>query len=259
MNVEVFVAAIVFVIGIILSAISIRVIKSNQYESREARLEKEITKLKNAMEVLNEDRLKDRAEIDSLKKQLAISNERIRELETTIAMYQSASTDKRKSDILLVVIGGDAKLKIDLATLRAVKRITGMNFTRLLNARFSDFHRVMSEARLSGKPYKYILFSVHSGDMGIQLDTVIDAEELSAEVQDAEVLMIAGCESSNMGQWLGVVPYVITLREEVPMDDASRFVEAFWTSVGNGDTPEKAFYTAVDKVPTVGEYAELHC
>lgn len=259
MNAEIFAAIVIFIIGLGLSAISIRIISSGKYESKESLLEKEVARLRNAFELLSEDRMKDKAEIESLKKQLSVANNRIRELETMATNYQNAVASQKKSDILLVVIGNDADLKIDLATLRAVKRITGMNFTRLLNAKFSDFHRVVSEARLSNKPYKYILFSVHSGEDGIMLDRLIGAEELSAEIQDAEILMIAGCKSSEVGQWLGVVPYVITLREAVPMDDASRFVEAFWTGIGNGIDPEKAFYEAVNKVPQVGEYAELHC
>ena len=215
------------------------------------------------MDIIHEDRIKDRLEIDSLRKQLVEANIKIKELETIVENFKMnnfpISSGKRNLEVLLVVIGDDPDLKIDLATLRAVKRVSGLNFTRLLNATLEDFHRVMSEARLSDKPIKRVLFSVHANRDGILLDHVVNAEQLSADLQDVEILMIAGCESASIGQWLGVAKYVITLREKVPMDDASRFIEAYWTSIGKFVDPEDAFYDAINKVPTVGEYAEIHC
>jgi hypothetical protein len=56
-----------------------------------------------------------------------------------------------------------------------------------------------------------------------------------------------------------VVPFVITMREQVNHDDAARFTEAFWTAIGTRTDPEDAFYEAIDKVPNVQEFAQLHC
>lgn len=263
-NFETVVAVIIFIIGIILSAIAIRVMSGGKFESREKKMEREISLLRNTIDLINEDRIRDRMKIESLEKQLAEANAKITELERVVngykTTYSSGNERTKYSESLLVVIGSDPALKIDLATLRAVKRISGMNFTRILNAKFEDFHRVMSENRLAGKPIRRVLFSVHSDERGILLGgRIVGAEELSAELQDVEVLMIAGCESSEMGQWLGVAKYVVTLREKVPMDDASRFVEAFWTAIGKRVDPEDSFYDAIEKVPAVSEHAELHC
>ena len=89
-------------------------------------------------------------------------------------------------------------------------------------------------------------------------DGIASPQWLSENVQGAEVVVIAGCQSDTVGDYLGVATAVITMLEEVRNDDAARFTEAFWTQIGEKMQPEDAFYKAIEIVPQVSEFAEYH-
>jgi hypothetical protein len=48
------------------------------------------------------------------------------------------------------------------------------------------------------------------------------------------------------------------MRENVGHRDAASFALVFWTAVGSGSSAEAAYDLALDRVPAVAEYAELH-
>lgn len=255
MNVELLVAVIVIIIGLGLSLFAIKT-AYRPYESREAQLERDVKQLRAALDLLTTDRLKDREKIEQLEAKLVTANDRIKELEIRLAQYEGST--KRNDKHLLVGIGKDAQLQIDLASLRAVKTKTGMGFTRIMPVTKERLHLTLANARTSGRPIRLLHLSVHAEPEFIALDEKVDAVWLSGELQDVQILVLAGCETSAVGTWLGVVPNVVTMLEAVRMDDAARFSEVFWTNIGLGKNSEDAFYDALDKVPAVSEFAELH-
>ena len=64
---------------------------------------------------------------------------------------------------LLVVVGPDAALRIDLAALRTVKRLTGLSFHRLLSASADDLDTYLRRERAKGRPVTYLHMAVHAG------------------------------------------------------------------------------------------------
>ena len=111
-----------------------------------------------------------------------------------------------------------------------------------------------------GDPIKYIHIAAHMSHEGIQLDRLVTVAELSEVLADAEILVLSGCRSDVMGDYLGVVPTVISMREQISHADAAVFTQVFWEEVakhyGNGAA---ALETTLERVPTnVAEFVELH-
>lgn len=212
--------------------------------------------------------------------------ERIRELEEEILDYQNRVrvledrvdfllTELTKKNVvppvagstaaplvrnLLVVIGPDRHLHIDLTAFRKVQQRTGLRFSRLQDATAERLERYLERARVSGYPVRYLHFSVHAGPDGIQLsDRLVDGLWLSERLKDTQVVMIDGCTADAVGDLIGVVPFVVTLMEPIENNDATLFAESFWLFIGQGMEPLTAYYNALDRSPpVVGEFAQLH-
>jgi len=161
---------------------------------------------------------------------------------------------------LLVVVGPDAALRIDLAALRTVKRLTGLAFHRLTDCAADDLDAYLRRERSKGRPVAYLHLAVHAGPAGIDLaGGAVDGEWLSERLLGVQVLLLAGCEGDRVGDWLGVVPYVVTLDEAIGHDDAAVLCEHFWTGIGKGEGPAAALAAALSAcAPVVGEYVVRH-
>jgi hypothetical protein len=167
---------------------------------------------------------------------------------------------KSESGVLLVVVGGDAALRVDLAALRKVKAQTGMGFHRLTDATKEAFDRYMRRERSNGRAVRWLHMAVHASAAGVQLaDGVVDGDWLSERLLGVEVLLLAGCSGDSVGDWLGVVPHVVTLAEEIGHGDASTLTEGFWTGVARGMEPGRALDAALERcAPAVSEYVVRH-
>ena len=87
----------------------------------------------------------------------------------------------------------------------------------------------------------------------------VDGDWRSERLLGVQVLLLAGCQSDRMGDWLGVVPCVVTLDEAIGHDDAAVLCEHFWTGIGQGVTPAKALDQALAAcAPVVGEFVVRH-
>ncbi len=161
---------------------------------------------------------------------------------------------------LLVVIGPDKPLEVDLAALRKVRAKTQLHFTRLMNVTSTHFERYLERARMAKTPVRYLHLSVHASAEGVQFaDRVVDGAWLSERLQGVEVLFLDGCEGDWIGDLLGVVPYVITVMEKISHHHAMLLTEGFWTEIAQGMEPSDAFYTMLDRCPPViSEFAQLH-
>lgn len=157
--------------------------------------------------------------------------------------------------LLIAAIGLDAALSLDLAALRAVRTSTGMEFARIQDATLTKLKAALDRERSHGRKVNVHL-AVHSGTAGVELGgQVVDAVALSEFLDGAQVLLIAGCESSQVGDFLGVVPFVISMSEKVSHTDAAMFTQAFWQAIGKGMEPAPALRYALAHSPSgMSEY-----
>ena len=161
--------------------------------------------------------------------------------------------------LLIAAIGSDVALNRDLTALRAVRAQTGMQFIHIPDATFAKLKSQLYQQRASGHRYN-LHMAVHSGEQGIELGGVIvDAVALSEILEGVQVLMIAGCESAEVADLLGVVPFVVSFTEQVSHEAASELCKNFWMEIGQGGTPERALREALRlSPPNVSEFVTRH-
>ena len=88
---------------------------------------------------------------------------------------------------------------------------------------------------------------------------MVDGNWLSERLAGVDVLLLAGCEADGVGDWLGVVPHVVTLAEEISGEDAGTLTLHFWTGIGRGLEPGVALAMALERCsPVVGEFVVRH-
>lgn len=286
-------------IGVIVSVYSMYRGPRTGYVSREKQLENEVQELKNAFEALlrkfgsteqeltqlRNDLVKAQTEAHQTKDLLAQANQEIADLkgqliaaqrEATVMSRDLTKAEGRIKELetlvqdrqgkvkpvgdILVGIGVDERLQVDLAALRAVQARTLLRVTRLMPVSKVNLERTLNRHRTEGRPIRYVHLAVHAGAEGLLLkDGLADGVWLSGVLAGVEVLMIAGCSSDAVGDLLGVVPARVSMREEVSHEDARLFCELFWMAIGDGLEPLMAFERAVDRCPpTVAEFVELH-
>lgn len=231
--------------------------------SREAVLEDRVKKLQATVAVLLEDKTASQQQIDALRRELDEANVKIARLEAKLGIYEQARQvdQARVSGEILVGVGVDPMLQADLAALRKVENRSGgaIKITRLSPATLANLKRTLDRHRKSGKPIRWVHLAVHAGEEGVALaDDLVSGQWLSENMSGVEILVINGCESDVVADWVGLVPFVVSMREAVPNGDAANFCEAFWQGIGEGLNAEAAFDRSLVRVPAVAEYAELH-
>ncbi|MFN8463933.1 MAG: hypothetical protein U0X20_00220 [Caldilineaceae bacterium] len=161
---------------------------------------------------------------------------------------------------LLVCIGSDTALMVDLAALRAVRAATNLQFRRLIDATRDDFEAHLRRERSKGRPVELLHLALHADHEGVAFaDGTADGNWLSERLCGVRVLLLAGCQGDWVGDWLGVVPHVITLSEEISHADAALLTEHFWKGIGHGLDADAALDTALAACPpVVGEYVVRH-
>lgn len=176
------------------------------------------------------------------------------------ATATAAAHEKAPRQPILACIGDGGQFEVDLAALRAVRTKTGLRFSRLYPVTLDGLERKLNRDRVNGTPVRYLHFAVHSGPGGLVFeDGIATGLWLSQRLSGVEVAVIAGCKSDVVGDLLGVVRAVVTLREEIRNSDAAVFTEVFWTGIGNGLTVDAAFEEALERCPPeVAEFVELH-
>ena len=230
--------------------------------SREQALEKRVDELENTVATLQNLLYEKTQQNGKLLAEIATLNDRVRELERAAQTDAPAVPAARPAhpQTLLAVIGEDPKLKIDLAALREVERESALRVSRVFPVTKARLKATLDRYRVNGRPVEYLHMAVHAGPEGLvfQRETV-DAEWLSENLKNVRVLVINGCESDALGDWIGVVPTVVTMREAIAHEDAAQFAKLFWSAVARGVSPEDAYYEARERSPqAVGEFVELN-
>ncbi len=155
---------------------------------------------------------------------------------------------------------GDNSLAIDISVLRGVSQKTGLQFHRIINPTAEELEAELIRARRHGIVHEYMHMAVHACPDGIELkDGTVDGDWLSARLAGTEILLLAGCRGTAIGDWLSVIPYVITFDEEISHQNAAAFSEGFWTSIARGCAPDDAVGEALRRcVPSTREYIHKH-
>jgi hypothetical protein len=161
---------------------------------------------------------------------------------------------------LLALTGPDPALSIDIAALRATKADTALDFHRIENATRDDLDAYLRRERSHGRPVKYVHIASHADSAGIQFaDGLADGAWLSAMLQGVQVLVLAGCRSDRVGDWLSVVPHVVSLADRISHQDAAILTQHFWSEIARGVKPGEALDAALRRCsPVVSEFVVRH-
>jgi hypothetical protein len=161
---------------------------------------------------------------------------------------------------LVVCLGPDSALTLDLAVLRTVRAATGLRFIRVLNASCHKFAAMLRRERNLGHPVEFLHLALHASPAGVQFaDGIADGNWLSERLFGVRVMLLASCEGDSVGDWLGVVPHVVTLSEEISHEDAAVLTQHFWHNIGLGKEPGAALDSALTySPPAMSEYVVRH-
>ena len=161
---------------------------------------------------------------------------------------------------LFVCVGPDSALMLDLAVLRAVRAATGLKFQRLLDATRPKFAETLRRERGLGRPVELLHLALHASPEGVEFaDGVADGNWLSERLFGVRIMLLASCRGDSIGDWLGVVPHVITLSEDISHEDAAVLTQHFWHNIGLSMEPGAALDEALTHCPpAVSEYVVRH-
>lgn len=245
----------------------------NGLSERERRMEQRVADLEHRAELDRQDRQRlentvntlqsllyeKQAEIDTLRRDLETARRRLAILEVASKQPAGGRTTGSEQPLLLAVVGDDPALAVDLAALREVERAGGFRLSRLDGSTKADLKRTLDRYRSNRRPIRYVHMAVHAGKGGMLLaGELVTAAWLSENLKNVEVLVINGCQSADIGDQIGIVPAVVTMREDLAHEDAAQFARLFWTGVGEGMSPITAFEDALRLSPQgVAEFAEL--
>lgn len=220
------------------------------YVSREQELLDQIQKLRNDVAALQRMLTEKQTEIDQLTR-------RILQLEAAAPAMSAASPAKQRRPLLAVALGSDGQLQVDVAALRGV---AAFQLAVLRDATRADLEALLERHRAAGNPVRNLHLGMHASHQGVAFaDGLADGAWLSSTLAGVEVLVLAGCESDRVGDWLSVVPAVVSMRSKLDNRDASIFSRAFWTAIGQGQDAQAALDWALERSPAdVGEMVELH-
>lgn len=166
----------------------------------------------------------------------------------------------RSNKVLIVCIGSsDAGFALDLASIRAVRTETGIEIQQVNDPTPENLKNIIDRARAK-QEHIYLHLAIKSDKNGYQIGPhIVDANWLSSILNGVLVLVVAGTDSDHIGDFLGVVPYVVTMSGSVVHREAAIFSRIFWTEIGKGIGPTLAFRRALERSPgTVREFVVSH-
>lgn len=255
MREDIVIAALALLFGIIALVLAIKkqrvlpppvaAVPTEEWQKRVQMLERDIAGLQRML-------VEKQNEIDQLR-------ERIRQLERGV-ITDNPNTPTERRRVLLVGIGDDAMLQEDLTQLRRVQSQTNIRISRLLPVSKASLVRTLDRHRASGTPVQLLHLATHSGPQGLVFsDGIATGQWLSEHLAGVDIAVLAGCSGDQVADLLGVVPAVVSMREDVDNKAASIFAGAFWLAVGMGLDANEAFERALQRAPAVvGEFVELH-
>lgn len=212
--------------------------------------QKEVGDLRHENENLRRDNV-------SIREQLNRANQRIAELEVSMAygLPPAQENAKRPAKPLLLVQCNQIFGEDDALAIRRV----GIPFHRLKNCMSGDLDRYLQAGRQDHTTPWWCQISAHMGADGIQFaDGVKTPTWLSQRIRNIRVLVLAGCENEEVGaQLVGLARHVVIVYEAIESQYAQDFSFAFWSAINKGAEPSDAFARALDECPQVSEFVSM--
>lgn len=234
--------------------------KQEEYENEAATLKHHIKLLLQQYDqlVIENNRLKQ--EHIEAHKQILVLQDQVKALTQQAQQPMIDSTGASAQRTLVVCVAtDDPNFALDLASLRAVRTETGMEVSQVKEPSPENLKRILDRLRTRGAPF-YLHLAIRADKKGYQLgDTIVDAIWLSSVLDGVVILLVAGSDSDSIGDFLGVVPYVITLAGDVQHRDVALFTRLFWIEIGRGIGPSLALKRAMDRSPSsIRESVQSH-
>ncbi len=214
--------------------------------------------------VVRESREDMQAEIDQLRRDVAalqrMLTEKQRELDELreeIRQWKDGGGPAACKQTLVLGVGTDPMLEADLAALRGIRQL---HLTVLHDVSRRSLENVLKRHRANGQAIRYLHLAVHAGVDGVVFaDGIADGLWLSKTLKGLDVLVIAGCTSSEIGDLLTVAPHVVTMLDEIGNRDAAIFTHAFWSEIARDATADEALDEALRRSPSeVCEMVQAH-
>jgi cell division protein FtsB len=215
--------------------------------------EKEIQDLRRQVRLMVKQYEEAIGRLAELQKQHVVATEENRELKEQIKGLKAgfSEIDNRQDRVLFALIGSDDKgLGLDLASIRAVNTETGLEVKVIQDPSPEGLKTALDRARMQ-RSHIYLHMAINAGKEGYKLDDeLVDASWLSSILNGVIVLVVAGTDSDYVGDFLGVVPYVVSMSGGVNHREAAIFSRLFWTEIGKGIGPTRAIKRALERSPT---------
>lgn len=224
--------------------------KQNEYENDTASLKNHIKFLLRQYDDLVVENAKCKEEYAKAQREIGILQEQVKAL--TIQSQQPAVEAAVSAQRTLVVCTAtdDPNFALDLASLRAVRTDTGMEISLVKEPSPDNLKKMLDRLRARGGPF-YLHLAIRTDKDGFQIgNQVVDANWLSSILDGVIILLVAGSDSDSIGDFLGVVPYVVTLNGNVQHRDVALFSRLFWIEIGRGLGPSLALKRASDRSPS---------
>lgn len=227
--------------------------KQEEYENDAATLKGHIKLLLKQYDelVVENNRLKE--EHAKAQLQISVLQDQVKALTSQSHEPMTAAAGGVSAQRTLVVCTAtdDPNFALDIASLRAVRSETGMEIMQVKEPSPENLKKILDRLRARGGPV-YLHLAIRTDKEGYQIgETVVDATWLSSILDGVIVLLVAGSDSDSIGDFLGVVPYVITLAGDVQHRDVALFSRLFWTEIGRGIGPSLAMKRASDRSPSI--------
>lgn len=181
---------------------------------------------------------------------------RVTEISDYVEFSKSEDSEDYTFPLLAIVGSGDAT-RDDLSALRQ----SGVDVLLSHPPTLAAFEKRLNHLRSLGRLPKGLHFSLHSGPDGINFeDQLATIEWLSDNISGINVIVISGCEGSEIGMSLCTVDQrIVTVQHRIEAQHASLLTRVFWTEVAKGKSVTAAFRETRRRLPPfVSELIELH-
>lgn len=254
-------------IAVIALVVAIRVEKHAPVPAsikRLSELEEEIRKLRDEVAQLKGLVARQDAEITRLRTSNEALSSTLADTAAARKAAESRLTESRTVHVgreeVLIAVTGDSGIDLDLPRLRQAATRNNFRVTRLYPVSFATLRDKINRDRAAGDPVRFLHLAAHMNDSGVLLDRLVTVQELSEVLSGIELIVLNGCESSAVADYLSASLAVISMREAIKSTDAALFTYVFWEEFfrRNFDV-QTAFDATLTRVPTsVAEFVELH-
>jgi len=204
-------------------------------------------KLANMVALLTDDLAAANQKIGGLLSEIVQLKAMVSQLQGVLEVYQGSGD----SQTILIGVGTDPELEADLIRLRGVRGDKGpVNLLRLVPITSASLSKVLQSARERNRAIRWVHLATKATPKGVEFaDGACTGAWLSGEMSDVKVLLIAGCNTFDVGETLSGIPLVATTLEKISHDDAKVLAGVFWQAVVDGLAPSQIEVRCRERLP----------